>query len=96
MVSPMFSVFDVRANVFQPPVARPNDAVAMRDFEQSVKDANGVMAKFPEDFSLFCVGYWNDETGAMQPLADTRRLAHALDVARKVLVGAPVAPRVVV
>lgn len=90
MVTPMYSIYDERSKMYQAPVVRMNDSVAMRDFETSVK-SEGMMAKFPEDFSLFCVGAWDDEKGVVVAVAPSR-IAHAMDVIRKIL-GAGADPR---
>lgn len=59
-----FAVRDTKADTFsQSPVFYKNQAVAIREFAKAVNDPDSMMSDTPEDFSLWFVGYWNDEDG---------------------------------
>ena len=41
-------------------------------FRDELHGANGpsMLSKHPEDFDLYCVGDWNDTSGAVRPTGD--------------------------
>lgn len=40
-----------------------NDAAAMRNFEHAMSKPESLMNSHPEDFSLYCLGVYDSETG---------------------------------
>lgn len=40
-----------------------NDAAAMRNFQHAMSKPESLMNSHPEDFSLYCLGVYNSETG---------------------------------
>jgi len=63
MVRMVFSVRDVKAGAFSLPFYQVNEGVAIRSFIAACKDMQGEIAKFPEDYELFKLGTWDDESG---------------------------------
>lgn len=63
-----FSVFDSKAKAFGTPFFASNDQVALRMFSASINSGDSYVAKFPADFTLFRVGDWDDEHGALVPV----------------------------
>ncbi len=63
----LFAVFDSKAGVFTPPFTAPNRTVALRYFKGTVDDKETTMGKFPEDFSLAFIGYYEDMNGIVDP-----------------------------
>lgn len=62
-----FSIRDEKALVFGPPFYNVNRGVAMRQVAEAVKgDASSTMAKYPDDFTLFHVGFWDDTQGVFE------------------------------
>lgn len=71
MKLPVFCVHDVKAACYMQPWTTTTDAVAARDFARSVNASDGrptPMSMNPEDFTLFRVGVFDDETGLIQSL----------------------------
>lgn len=63
MIKSIYSVFDSKAAIFSPPFYMSNNAMAIRSFGEIVEDKNTMVARHPEDFSLYMLGAFDDETG---------------------------------
>ena len=59
----MFSIYDSKAKSYLPPFHMPNDAMALRVFQDCVSDPSHAFGKHPEDYTLFHLGHFDDETG---------------------------------
>lgn len=62
MITKIYSVRDVKVG-FMPPTVFQNDDVANRSFQSDVLSSNGVLLTHPDDFSLYCLGSFDTETG---------------------------------
>jgi len=63
----IFSVWDSVAKVHQNPFCLHNKHEAIRGFADAVNDESTMLAKHPEDYTLFLVGEWEDDTGTITP-----------------------------
>lgn len=59
----MYAVYDRKATVFARPFCSPNDAMAKRSFEAAKLDSNTELSKFPQDFGLYLLGEFDDDSG---------------------------------
>lgn len=66
MKSSLYSVYDKKAEAFGRLFQLHNDSMAIRSFTSSIVSADGHMAEYPEDYSLYRVGVFNDETGTVE------------------------------
>lgn len=71
-----FSVFDGAANMFLEPFFAPTLEVAIRGFREAVTREGHQFNKFPQDYTLFHVGEFDQERGEYTPL-----VPHSLGVA---------------
>jgi len=69
MITKAFSVRDSKANTFGVPFFAVNSAVAARMFTDLVSDVKSTVSRFPDDFTLFEVGSFDDDKGVMMPLS---------------------------
>lgn len=62
---PLFitAIYDKRAEQYNNIMTVPNKAFAVRGFIDAVKDENGHLYKYAEDFKLVCIGVMNQKTG---------------------------------
>lgn len=70
MLIKIFSVFDSKAAFFGQPFCDQNEGSAIRNFSDAVNDGsnpNNLWHKHPEDFSLFNIGEFDNETGELIP-----------------------------
>ena len=59
----LYSIEDIRVDVFKPPFAQLNNAEAIRNFENLCKNPDTDLYRHPDDFRLVRVGEWDDDTG---------------------------------
>lgn len=78
MIHRFFSIYDAAAAAYLPPFLLPNNAMALRSFSDCANDNNHAFARNPADYTLFCVGEFNDETAELLYLPHHEKLANAL------------------
>jgi len=64
----IFTIFDAKAEAFLRPFCLPTVAHARRELAEVMQQPTGPFVDYPEDFTLFHVGEFDDETGEVQPL----------------------------
>lgn len=59
------TIRDAQLSTYSPPFYTKTKGEARRSFRDAVNntDPNNMLKKHPEDFSLWAVGLWDDETG---------------------------------
>ena len=68
MIYQVFAVKDSKAAAFALPFFLPRMEVALRSFRDAVRNPEHDMHRHPEDYSLWCIGEFDDNTGAMMPV----------------------------
>lgn len=64
----VFAVRDHKAAAYMAPFQAPNVAVAVRMFTEAVRGSrDSMLSKFPEDYALFRLAMFDDETGLYVP-----------------------------
>lgn len=58
-----YSIFDVAAGVYQNPFTSKTHGEVTRSFSDIAQDAEHPIGQHPEDYTLFCLGTFNDGTG---------------------------------
>lgn len=69
----VYSIFDVKAGVFNTPFFQVNDQVAKRAFSDLVNDPQSMLFKHPEDFTLWRLGEFDDQLGDFEETKDHAR-----------------------
>nr|QJB20823.1 MAG: nonstructural protein [Microvirus sp.] len=64
----VFTVRDDKANAFLSPFFMPTIAVAIRSFGAECRNSDSNFSKFPEDFSLYHIGEYDEESGTITPI----------------------------
>lgn len=67
MIQNAYSIKDAKANVFSAPFFSINDQVAQRSFEQASSDSNTTISQNPQDFSLYRLATFDDQSGELHP-----------------------------
>lgn len=65
MLYKVYSILDVNVG-YGMPVVQDNHAVAMRNFENACCDKSSVFATHSSDFSLWCIGTFDSDSGVME------------------------------
>lgn len=64
----VFSIFDKAANIFNNPFFAPTEVHATRSFAIEVnRNEQSAIAFAPQDFSLYRIGSFDDQTGNLIP-----------------------------
>lgn len=63
MNTKIFSIYDAASQAYMMPFFSPQNASAIRAVVSQLKDPNSMLALNPADFTLFCVGSFDDQTG---------------------------------
>lgn len=64
------AMYDKKAAVFSHLTTARTKDEARRSFGQSAHDENSMLSKFPDDYQLYAIGYFNQESGALEPNAN--------------------------
>ena len=78
----LYSVRDVKANVFNNPFAQQSDGAAIRGFQQEVNrvDPNNMINLYPSDFSLYRTGEFDSDSGTIQSLPQPALVVEAVSL----------------
>lgn len=68
MIKYFYSVYDAAAQSYSDPIVLATDAIAARGFQTESQNPDSVIAKFPTDFTLFCVGEFDTVSGDVSPV----------------------------
>lgn len=61
----VFSVFDAKAKSFSPPVVLRTTGEGERWFMDLVADEKSTVYRYPDDFTMFELGSWDPQRGAI-------------------------------
>lgn len=75
-----FSIYDHKAECFNTPFFQPAEGLASRMFMDLVHDGNSTVCKHPEDFTLYKVGTFNDNSGKLESEATPKFIIKATDL----------------
>lgn len=73
-------VRDSAAGVFGPAFCVVSRGVAVRGFQQEAKSPDSQVSKSPDDFELYLIGHYHDESGRLEPLERPELLVRGKDV----------------
>ena len=73
----VYSVFDEKAECFGTPFFTNNDSLARRMFNDLANDPNSTLYRHPEDFKLYHIGTFDNETSELVPQERPLFLCHA-------------------
>lgn len=74
----LFAIYDSKAETFNAPWHSATIATALRAFTQAAMDEGHEFHKHGGDYSLFCIGEFDDETGLLTPSVPLTNLGTAL------------------
>lgn len=77
MIYTVVSVRDRAANAFGRPAYVASEGAGIRSFMDEInrEAPDNVMHQHADDFDLFCLGTWNDETGFLQQYDVPKQIA---------------------
>lgn len=78
----MFAIYDSKAGTYSSPMPANTDGIALRNFEQIFRDETTSISQYPADFTLFCIGEYDEETGFFTQDGPHYNLGNALQFER--------------
>jgi len=67
MLFQSFSIYDSKGEMYSPPFFMVTKGLAIRRFSETAIDRQTSIGLHPQDFTLFYIGEFDDQTGAMIP-----------------------------
>lgn len=64
MVLKMFCMYDRKSLIYNPPLFCHNSGHALRVFTDIFRQADSVVGRYPDDFQVWEIGTFDDQTGA--------------------------------
>lgn len=75
----IFAIYDNKAQAFMQPFYATNVGLALRIFADNVANPESIMHKHPNDFVIYQVGSFDDQTGEMINNEQNVNLGMAID-----------------
>lgn len=75
----MYSIRDSKAEIFNAPFYKKTHGEAERDFQTAVLDEKTMLSKYPEDFDLWYLGDYDDNTGKVKSLETPQHIIKAVN-----------------
>lgn len=79
----MYSVHDSKAEAYLAPFTCNTHGLALRMFETSANEEGHMFQRFAADYTLFCIGEFDESTGQLHPYTVHENLGKALDYVRQ-------------
>jgi len=79
----LFCVQDTKAEAFMRPWVARTVNEALRNFAAEVNAVDSTLSKFPNDFCLWHVGEFDEESGKVKGFTENRALGFAVEHMRK-------------
>ena len=76
MITGLYAIKDAKST-FMSCTVDVNDATAIRNFEHAVRQRDSILASHPNDFALFKVGEYDNESGVVSPVFPLMQLCDA-------------------
>lgn len=67
MILNAYSILDSKTGLFSQPWFFNHDQTAFRQVKEAGQDKTNNLGKYPEDFHLYKIGHYDDNTGVMHP-----------------------------
>lgn len=77
MVKAVYSIKDIKGELFADPFFALNTATAMRNFAQIAMDPSTIINQWPDDYVLYHLGSFDPTTGVIERLESPMNLGAA-------------------
>jgi hypothetical protein len=79
----VFAVFDSKAKTYGSLIVHPQVEVAIRSFSSAVSNSQSFLAQFPDDYSLYQLGFYDDNSGSISCFEKPEFIVGAAELLRK-------------
>lgn len=73
-----YTLYDIKALTYSPPFYCSAHGQAVRMVLDLANDNNTMVGRHPADYTLFCIGQFNDATGGLLPAENREHIADAI------------------
>lgn len=70
-----YTLYDIKALTYSPPFYSGAHGQAVRMVMEIACDQSTTVGRHPQDFTLFCIGMFNDATGGLLPAENREHIA---------------------
>lgn len=78
MEQKMYSIRDAKAEIYHVPFYNKTHGEAERNLKQLLNDEKSSISQYPEDFDLYYIGTYDDQTGVIKALATPQHIVKAV------------------
>ena len=78
-----FAVFDSKSEVYGTPIFFATKGLATRAFEDQCNKPDSPIAQHPADYTLFCIGDFEPDTGTLTPLPSPSSLGTGVEYVKE-------------
>lgn len=82
MIVQIFSIYDIKSKTFGQPFFSQTEGTARRSFQDLANDPQSQVNKYPDDFTLFLIGSFDDDDAELLAIdgVGKKSLCNALEV----------------
>lgn len=80
----MFTIKDQKAQVYNTPFFQKSPGEAERSLKSLTNDNQSLISKYPEDFDLYLIGEYDDQTGMMTSLDTPQHIVKAINLKNQI------------
>lgn len=77
MILRVYSIFDNKSLVYNPPFFAPTNGAAVRMFGDTANDMQTSIGRHPGDYVLYCIGHYDDQNAMMWPYSPLEHIVDA-------------------
>lgn len=77
-----FTLLDTKSGIHMPPYFAVNESLGLRVLKDIVDNQESIVARHPDDFSLYLVGTYNETSGEILPV-ERKFVCHANELVTK-------------
>lgn len=81
----IFTIRDTKGEIYHPPFYQRSHGEAERAFTQLINDPKSQISQYPEDYDLYYLGEYDDQTGKIFPETTPKHLHKAVNMKTKPL-----------
>lgn len=75
-----FTIRDTKGEVFNTPFFQKTHGEAERSFKSLLSDQQSMVAKYPEDYDLYYIGEYDDQSGQLLGLDTPQHIVKAVQI----------------
>lgn len=75
-----FTIRDTKGEVFNTPFFQKTHGEAERSFKSLLNDQQSMVAKYPEDYDLYYIGEYDDQTGQFNSTDTPQHMVKAVQI----------------